>query len=154
MLFAELGKGVDAVVRKINGRIARLAAAETRRAEIEARSPQDLTPVTTAGCLVGIGMALDARPAPSAPGLAVRAQPNPCRGRVQLSIQTEDGAEPDLRVLDMQGRTVRQLPVAAGTRHVEWDGRTDDGLRAPAGVYLVRLRAGAAVRQARVTVLW
>jgi hypothetical protein len=113
-----------------------------------------VAPVTSVGCLVGIGMALDAPPAPSVPGLVVRAQPNPCRGRVQLSIQAEGVAEPDLRVLDMQGRTVRRLPAAAGTRRVEWDGRTDDGARAPAGVYLVRLRAGSAVRQARVTVLW
>ena len=113
-----------------------------------------VAPVTTAGCLVGIGMALDAPPPPAPPALAVRAWPNPCRGRVQLAIQAGGAGEVDLRVLDMQGRTVRRLPAGTGARSVEWDGTTDAGARAPAGVYLVRLGAGNAVRQARVTLLW
>ena len=94
---------------------------------------------------------------PGGRGLAIRAQPNPCRGRVQLTIMADGAAEPDLRVLDMLGRTIRRLPAGrteAGTRRVEWDGRTDSGARAPAGVYLVRLCAGDRLRQTRVTLLW
>jgi hypothetical protein len=116
-----------------------------------------VTPVTAAGCIVGIGVALDAGAPASGPSLAIRAQPNPCRGRVQLTIADAGADEPDLRVVDVFGRTVRHLPPGrggAGVRRVEWDGRTDSGERAPAGVYLVRLAAGARVRQTRVTLLW
>lgn len=116
-----------------------------------------VTPVTPSGCIVGIGVSLDAGRPSGAPGLSVRAQPNPCRGRVLLSVVADGADEPDLRVLDMLGRTVRRLPAArggSGTWRVEWDGRTDAGTRAPAGVYLVRLGAGARVRQTRVTLLW
>jgi hypothetical protein len=116
-----------------------------------------VTPVTAAGCIVGIGVVLDAGTPPGGPGLAIRAQPNPCRGRVQLTIAADGAAEPDLRVVDVLGRTIRRLPAGrtgAGARRVEWDGRTDSGERAPAGVYVVRLAAGARVRQTRVTLLW
>jgi hypothetical protein len=116
-----------------------------------------VTPLTLTGCRVGIGVALDAGPTPGDLGLGIRAQPNPCRGRVQLSLVADGVGEPDLRVLDVLGRTVRRLPAGrarAGSWQVEWDGRTDSGARAPAGVYLVRLSVGPRVRQARVTLLW
>ncbi|HLF13359.1 MAG TPA: FlgD immunoglobulin-like domain containing protein, partial [Bacteroidota bacterium] len=50
-----------------------------------------------------------------------------------------------IAVYDLLGREVRTLadgPKAAGVYTVEWDGRDMNGLPAPSGVYLVRMKAG------------
>jgi hypothetical protein len=49
-----------------------------------------------------------------------------------------------VRVLNMAGRTVRDLPhrpMAAGANTVTWDGRGNHGLRLPPGAYLVEVTA-------------
>ena len=51
----------------------------------------------------------------------------------------------DLRVYDLAGRLVRRIPggrLEAGEHAIDWDGRTDGGNAAPAGIYFVRLEAG------------
>lgn len=116
-----------------------------------------VTPLTLTGCTVTIGSVVGVGPAPVASGLGIRAQPNPFRGVVRLSVEADVAGEQELRVVDLLGRTIRRLPagrVEAGTRRVEWDGRNESGARAPAGIYLVQLRLGDRVRQARVTALW
>jgi hypothetical protein len=116
-----------------------------------------VTPLSLTGCTVGIGVVLDAGPAPGTSGLGVRAQPNPFRNGVQLSIEASVAGVQDLRVLDLLGRTVRILPAGggqAGARQVVWDGRNESGSRVPAGIYLVQLRIGDRVRLTRVTKLW
>ena len=55
-----------------------------------------------------------------------------------------------LEVLDMKGRLVRHVWTGIGTGGSQmalWDGKTDDGWIAPAGVYVARLE-GAAGRAA------
>jgi hypothetical protein len=53
----------------------------------------------------------------------------------------------DLAIYDLMGREVRVLArgrtFAAGRWSLGWDGRQGDGQAAGAGVYFVRLRAGA-----------
>jgi hypothetical protein len=79
------------------------------------------------------------------------ARPNPFRDRVSLSIvagSAEDYAAdvPLIRVYDAAGRLVRRLPAGrsagAPVYRTGWQGDRDDGTRAPAGVYFVRVRSG------------
>jgi hypothetical protein len=66
--------------------------------------------------------------------------PNPSRGEVTLSMESFDAGEIHVDILDAAGRRIRSASVAgaAGQRSWSWDGRTDDGGLAPAGVYRVR----------------
>lgn len=59
-------------------------------------------------------------------------------------------------VLDIQGRNVRTLArgvLPVGRTIALWDGRADDGRRAPNGVYFVRLTALGLTRTARLVLL-
>ncbi len=115
-----------------------------------------VTPLALAGCTVAIGVVLDAGPAPGA-SLGIHAQPNPFGSAVELTIDADVAGVQDLRVLDLQGRTIRVLPAGpgqAGARHLVWDGRSESGARVPAGIYLVRMRMGDRVRLTRITKLW
>jgi hypothetical protein len=75
--------------------------------------------------------------------------PNPTRGTltVEFSLSADQSVPADgmrLRIVDVMGRQVRTIPVAAtlGTTRVRWDGDTDDGSRASAGIYFARLEVG------------
>jgi flagellar hook assembly protein FlgD len=60
-----------------------------------------------------------------------------------------------LAIFDLSGRRVRRLlagDFAAGSRRVVWDGRNDEGVSVPAGLYLVRLDS-AGTQQTRRVVL-
>lgn len=88
---------------------------------------------------------------PSPIGLALSAaQPNPSRGAVELTLDLPQPGTVEFTVLDVQGRAFlrsdRAVPVAGRSR-LTWDGRRADGTRAPAGLYLarVRVRGGAAM---------
>lgn len=70
---------------------------------------------------------------------AVRPNPAPGEATVALSLPTRSHAT--LTVLDVRGRVVRRLvdrALEAGEHRVVWDGRTDRGQRAAAGVYFLR----------------
>lgn len=76
-----------------------------------------------------------------------RSWPEPSRGEVRLSFDLPgtDLLPVELTVMDAAGRVVRTLLASApcrGRQLVTWDGRTDGGLSAPAGVYFYRLQAG------------
>jgi flagellar hook assembly protein FlgD len=75
---------------------------------------------------------------------------------VWLTVEAGTAGVQRLDVMDVQGRTVRQLSQGwyeSGTRQVRWDGRDASGVRAPAGVYLVTLQAGDRSTRTRVTLL-
>lgn len=115
-----------------------------------------VTPVSLTGCTVAIGVNLDA-PVPSGAGLHLRAEPNPFRTTVELTAEADVAGMQELRVLDLQGRTVRLLASGAGpagSRRIAWDGRNESGEQVPIGIYLVRLRVGDRFRLTRVTKLW
>lgn len=85
-------------------------------------------------------------PAP-ADRLIERVWPNPLEGGA-ARIAFRLAVESDVRVtiLDTRGRLVATLPVerlSAGPHERSWDGTDGAGRRLPAGVYLVRMEAGA-----------
>jgi len=77
------------------------------------------------------------------PRLALAAPvPNPARGAVRLRFSLPSSGNFTLTLHDVRGRLIRRLasgPRKAGPGTATWDGRTDDGAAAPAGVYFARL---------------
>lgn len=56
-------------------------------------------------------------------------------------------------VLDTTGKEVRMLysgALQSGQWALEWNGRTDDGIKAPAGAYIAQVSSGTKVQQQRV----
>lgn len=83
-------------------------------------------------------------PPPVALQLAPLGNPTYLPARVRLALPETGFVRAEL--YDVTGRRVRVLADAtlpAGTRDLVWDGRTDQGVRANAGVYFVRVQAGA-----------
>lgn len=82
-------------------------------------------------------------PLPVALRLAPLGNPTYLPARVRLALPETSLVRAEL--YDVTGRRVRVLANAmlpAGTRDLVWDGRTDQGVRANAGVYFVRVQAG------------
>lgn len=75
------------------------------------------------------------------------AWPNPASGRASFSLEMPREAEVSMSVVDLQGRRVWDTatrPMGAGRWTLAWPGTTRDGAAAPAGLYLARVRVGAA----------
>ena len=88
-----------------------------------------------------------------APGFALsRAWPNPSFGMTQVGLSLPAAARVRVSVVDVSGRVVARVAdgsFAAGEHVLRWDGRREDGARAAAGVYFVRVeRAGDGARLA------
>ena len=63
---------------------------------------------------------------------------------IELSVFHLEGAvDLQVAVYDLSGRRVRDLSTAtsypSGERRIEWDGRDEDGVRVPPGIYLARV---------------
>ncbi|MCE9626999.1 MAG: hypothetical protein K8R56_03675, partial [Candidatus Eisenbacteria bacterium] len=86
---------------------------------------------------------------------ALRIEPNPSFGRMQLVVEDGSTGLTEADILDLQGRVVRHLgPVWVGPRgRIEWDGTDAGGSRVSGGVYLARLKRGGKVETSRFTVL-
>lgn len=72
--------------------------------------------------------------------------PNPTEGALRIRFALAESAPVSFDVLDMAGRMVARVtdPAAgAGPGEIEWDGRGASGQRLAAGVYFVRMTAGA-----------
>lgn len=68
---------------------------------------------------------------------------NPHTGRTTLRLVLQHQERVSLRAFDVNGRLVRTLQagaLGAGVHQLSWDGRTDRGGRAGAGVYFLRLQ--------------
>lgn len=82
--------------------------------------------------------------------------PNPFSRATVVRFELFQATEIDLSVYDVGGRLVRTL---ARGRHLPmryamtWDGRNNEGMRAPAGVYFLRLAAGELRQTTRVVCL-
>lgn len=79
--------------------------------------------------------------------------PNPARAGTFVAFSIAEPAHVELNVVDVRGRMVRRLAEgtrAAGPHRILWDGRTDQGALAPAGVYFVRFDAGHGVSARRI----
>jgi len=80
-------------------------------------------------------------------GVALAAPwPSPARGLVHFAYQLPVSGGASLDVFDVDGRRVRSLIAGAWSpaerRVVSWDGRTDQGVQAPTGIYFASLRSG------------
>jgi flagellar hook capping protein FlgD len=83
--------------------------------------------------------------------------PNPALGPVRVQFALPQAGRARVSVTDVLGRRVRGLldsEFAAGTHSITWDGRTEAGRRAPAGVYFVRVESAAHSAVTRLTRLW
>jgi hypothetical protein len=91
--------------------------------------------------------------APETAALALQS-PNPTRGAVRLRLDLREPAAVSAEVLDVTGRRVRTLlsdvSHGSGTHTLYWDGAGEGGAPVPAGLYLVRVRAGERTWTARV----
>ncbi len=87
----------------------------------------------------------------------LRVEPNPVRGGAVIRFALPAPAPTDLDVFDASGRRVRRLLAStssgAGSHTARWDGRDDAGRSVAAGVYFVRLTAGAMRAEQRAVVL-
>jgi hypothetical protein len=79
--------------------------------------------------------------------------PNPAGGAVRFTLVVPEGSEARLRIFDLAGRLVHTRTVTPGTTFAQWDGRTDDGQRLPAGTYIMKLDGSDAAVSHKV-VLW
>lgn len=83
--------------------------------------------------------------------------PNPFNPATVIPFVLDESAAVDLAVYDVQGRVVRRLIsgayMEAGDHRVTWDGQTENGSSAGAGVYFVRLSAGNETRVRRMTLI-
>ena len=88
-------------------------------------------------------------PPPSRP-LTASASPNPFASSVRLRWHQPQAGRADVRIHDINGRTVfdRAVDGESGWREVEWDGRSADG-NAPNGVYFLRVTAASLTWRAR-----
>jgi hypothetical protein len=78
-----------------------------------------------------------------------RARPNPFARATTWQLAVPGGDRVELAVYDTRGRRVKTVidaVLGGGEHEATWNGDTDGGGRAPAGLYFVRLRAGTKVR--------
>lgn len=75
---------------------------------------------------------------------------NPFRGPLAIRYAAPEGVIPDLRIYDIRGALVRDLPLTMSKGTVTWDGARENGSQAPAGVYFLQLVAGRERRSIRV----
>jgi hypothetical protein len=84
------------------------------------------------------------------PAALPRVTPNPGGGMQRFAVRVAPGAGAvSIRIHDLAGRLVwsRDLAdLAPGSLSIEWDGRDNDGARAPGAVYLARVRDADGVR--------
>jgi len=81
------------------------------------------------------------------------ARPNPFDARTAVSFRTAESAPVKVTVYDARGARVRTLLerwLPIGAHEAVWDGRSDGGARAPAGVYFYEVRAGQDVHRGKV----
>lgn len=81
--------------------------------------------------------------------------PNPTARATTVAFSLSDRSRVRLDVVDVRGRVVRHLlhqERLPGPHRVSWDGRTDRGRPAPAGVYFVRFDADGRTASRRVVV--
>lgn len=77
-------------------------------------------------------------------GTLMGAEPNPCNPATWLTCEMTERAEATLDIVDAAGRRVRRLwsgSLGPGSHRFHWDGRTDGGGPAPAGLYVAGLGA-------------
>lgn len=76
--------------------------------------------------------------------------PNPFTNQTTIHYQLERHESVSIEIFSMDGKRVKTLmsnkPHGSGVYTIEWDGTSDTGGRAEAGVYIFRFRAGGKVQ--------
>jgi len=83
-------------------------------------------------------------------------QPNPFNPRTSVRFTLAEDESVRLKIYDLTGHLVRTLiagTMVAGDHAVTWDGRTQTGLQAASGVYLIRLQAAGLTISAKAMLL-
>jgi hypothetical protein len=83
--------------------------------------------------------------APSGPAEVRLRVPSPYRAGAAIRLEVPDAPDLSIRLFDVRGRAVRDLfadSVPAGRLELAWDGRTDGGDQASAGIYYLRVVLG------------
>jgi len=109
---------------------------ETARATFEAR-----------------GLLAEAASSPEVPALRLTLSPNPSRGPVTVQFTNPASSRVRITVVDVQGRRVRSLlddERPFGVDSVRWDGRTDGGQEAAAGIYFIDVRTATHAARGKV----
>ena len=81
------------------------------------------------------------------------AWPNPANPAVTVRFRAAPVENISVRIMDLRGRLVRELYQGAGTgdwQHIIWNGKTDQGIAAASGLYLIRLENGQKALSQRV----
>jgi hypothetical protein len=89
----------------------------------------------------------DATEPPPPPGDSLTAglspgRPNPFRDAMEFSVSLDEATTAEVAVFDPLGRrvaTIHRGPLPRGTSRLAWNGRRDDGSRAPGGIYFCQL---------------
>ena len=102
-----------------------------------------------------IGIAEESPPSTHGNFLA-RNVPNPFSESTTLSFRLAEAGEAQLQIVDVTGRSVRELSESrfpAGYSTLRWDGRDSRGRQVAAGVYFARLQVGADVNTRRILLI-
>jgi len=73
------------------------------------------------------------------------AVPNPFTERTTISFYLAQESAVEIAIVDVLGRQIRRLEpghMGIGDHAAQWDGRTEDGVRAASGAYVAVIRAG------------
>lgn len=95
-------------------------------------------------------------PAPIRDALRLTAHPNPFTSNSTVSFELRQAGRVRLLVFDVRGRLVRTLADewrGAQAQHIAWDGRADDGILAPTGLYFARVEAGGSRASQRIALV-
>ncbi len=87
-----------------------------------------------------------------------RPVPNPTNGttRMAYSVSTSNGAQVNISIYGVTGQRIRDLVGAyqsIGVYEAVWDGRNNDGVPVPSGMYFYRSVIGNQTRTSRVTLV-
>lgn len=91
--------------------------------------------------------------AASTPRVTLAALPNPFRSTTTIAYSLAQSQRTNLSIYDIHGRRVKTLHDRVqdvGEHVAAWDGRTDGGIRAAFGFYLVKLDTGGEVMTRKV----
>jgi flagellar hook assembly protein FlgD len=83
-------------------------------------------------------------------------RPNPFQGSTEVHFSLATPRAATISIYDVSGRLVRRIvdgTLDAGEHRIRWDGRSSTDEMVPAGVYFVRLEAGALSHTAKIVAL-